>query len=59
MSVATGFNNFFLKTSNFPVELKCANQIPVPEVGDHLTKSNYRPIHTLPAVSKVIERIYI
>ena len=50
------FNNT-KKLSNFQLELKSANVVPVPKTGDSLCKSNYRPISILPAVSKVFERI--
>ena len=40
-----------------PLDLKCANLIPVPKSGDLLSKINYRQISVLPVVSKVFERI--
>ena len=50
------FNNT-KKTSIFATELKSANVVPVPKTGVSLSKSNYRPINILPAVSKLFERI--
>ena len=48
-----------METSTFPLDLKCANLIPVPKSGDLLSKINYRQISVLPVVSKVFERIML
>ena len=55
--VLTNCFNKSIAQSIFPNELKCADIIPVHKKDSTTSKSNYRPISLLPAVSKVFERL--
>ena len=49
--------NECIKQNQFPNELKIADITPTFKKEDPLDKTNYRPISTLPTVSKIFERI--
>ena len=51
------FFNDSIKKSDFPQNLKLADITPVYKKNDPLDRTNYRPISTLPVVSKIFERI--
>ena len=46
-----------LTTGSFPDSLKCANVRPTHKNVDPFGKRNYRPVSTLPLLSKVYERV--
>ena len=46
-----------IKTRSFPDSLKCANVRPIYKKEDTFDKKNYRPVSTLPFLSKVYERV--
>ena len=48
--------NASISTSKFPDDLKEADVIPVYKKKSKLSKENYRPISSLPNISKVYER---
>ena len=50
------FNNS-LSSSNFPLEMKQADVIPIFKKGDKTDKENYRPISILTILSKIYERL--
>ena len=41
----------------FPTKMKNADVSPVFKKGDHLNKSNYRPVSILPSDSKIFEKL--
>ena len=49
--------NEALKTGSFPDSLKCANVRPIHKKDDPSDKKNYRPVSTLPLLSKVYARV--
>ena len=50
--------NQYLETGIFPSKLKVGQVIPILKRGDETIFDNYRPISTLPSISKVFERIF-
>ena len=54
--LCTIFNNS-VKESKFPDSLKISEIIPCHKQDETILKSNYRPVSTLPTVSKIFERI--
>ena len=48
--------NEALTTGSFPDSLKCANVRPIYKKVNPFDKNNYRPVSTLPLLSKVYER---
>ena len=48
---------FSVNFGTFPSNQKHADISPVFKKGDHLVKSNYRPVSILPALSKIFERL--
>ena len=62
ISIAKGITklfNLFLKTGIFPTDWKFARVVPIPKLGNPDSPSNYRPISTLPIISKLLENMYI
>ena len=51
--------NKSIRQGIFPGNLKLADVTPVYKKGDRFDKSNYRPISTLPAASKIFERLLL
>ena len=49
--------NEALTTGSFPDSLKCANVRPIYKKVNPFDKNNYRPVSTLPLLSKVYERV--
>ena len=45
-----------LKTGIFPIDRKFARVVPIPKTGNPESPSNYRPISTLPIISKLLEK---
>ena len=56
-SILHKFFNDSIKKSDFPQNLKLADITPVYKKNDPLDRTNYRPISTLPVVSKIFEKI--
>ena len=50
------FNNS-LQTHSFPLELKLADISPIHKQDETTKKENYRPISSLPSISKLFEKI--
>jgi len=60
MSLVTRFSQFFnfiLATNRYPRSWKLASFIPLHKSGPTYDISNYRPVATLPSVSKVFEKL--
>ena len=58
-SIAKGITklfNLYLKTGIFPTDWKFARVVPIPKTGNPDSPSNYRPISTLPIISKLLEK---
>ena len=55
--IITACINKAIETGNFPDSLKMANVTPVFKKENPLDKSNYRPVNSLPLISKVYERV--
>ena len=49
--------NYFITTSSWPSEWKSSNITPVYKKADETTKTNYRPVSVLSALSKVYEKV--
>ena len=57
--IAKGITKLFnlsLKTGIFPTDWKFARVVPIPKSGNPDSPSNYRPISTLPIISKLLEK---
>ena len=51
--------NFSIRTSTFPEALKRAEITPIFKKNDLLNKQNYRPVSTLPCLSKIFEGVLV
>ena len=51
--------NDSIERSDFPQNLKLVDITPVYKNNDPLDKTNYRPVSTLPVVSKIFKRIIL
>jgi len=57
--IISAFFNLSLSSGIFPTCLKTARVVPVFKAGDAKSVSNYRPISTLPILSKIFEKLML
>jgi len=56
-SIISNIFNMSLESGIFPTQLKLARVIPVHKAGSTSSLNNYRPISTLPILSKIFEKL--